>query len=103
MFLGNFEDIPKAEAFEQTIKLALKSLLNGQDIDTVSDDQIRQAVNDYFTRWDLKPGDPKRVFPLRAPDAMLTGSLYSIHIRTFLHYFKQGKLQLRFSRKKNNI
>ena len=47
-------------------------------------------VNDYFSRWNLKNGEKGRVWPLRVPDAMLTGSLYSIHIRTFLHYFTQG-------------
>ena len=45
-------------------------------------------------RWDLKPGDPNRVFPLRIPDAILTGSLYSVHISTFLHYFTQGLTEI---------
>lgn len=89
---GNFGEIPREEAFEQTIHLALKSLLGGKDIDTVTDDEIRESVNEYFTRWDLKPSDKRRVFPLRAPDAMLTGSLYSVHIRTFLHYFRQDQM-----------
>ena len=45
-------------------------------------------------RWDLPPKDPRRVYPLRIPDAVLAGSLYSIHIRTYLHYFNNGKLIL---------
>lgn len=89
---GNFGELPKEEAFEQTINLAFKNLLNGKDIDTVTDDEIRDSINEYFTRWDLKPGDPRRVFPLRAPDNILTGGLYSIHIRTFLHHFRQDQM-----------
>lgn len=88
--LGNFGELKREDAFGQTIRLALKSLLGGKDIDTVTDDEIRTSVNDYFSRWDLKMGDPRRVFPLRVPDSMLTGSIYSVHIRTYLHYFRQS-------------
>ena len=65
-----------------------------KDIDEMTDDEIRAAVADYFTRWDLKPGTKGRVFPLRIPDAVLTGSLYSTHINTWLHYFTQGLNQI---------
>ena len=82
----NFADITKEEAFEKTVELAFENLLGKEkDIDSMSDDEIRAAVADYFTRWDLKPGSPGRVFPLRIPDAVLTGSLYSTHINTYLH------------------
>ena len=58
----------------------------------MTDDEIRAAVADYFTRWDLKPGTKGRVFPLRIPDAVLTGSLYATHINTYLHYFSQDQM-----------
>ena len=50
-------------------------------------------------RWDLPPKDPRRVYPLRIPDAVLAGSLYSIHIRTYLHYFNNGELRIPKSRR----
>lgn len=88
----NFGELSKEDAFSETIELAFKNLLGGKELSDVSDDEIRESVRDYFTKWDLKPGDPNRVFPLRIPDAILTGSLYSVHISTFLHYFTQDQM-----------
>jgi len=89
----NFADITKEEAFERTVELAFGNLLGKEkDIDQMTPDEIRAAVADYFTRWDLKPGSKGRVFPLRIPDAVLTGSLYSTHINTYLHYFTQDQM-----------
>jgi hypothetical protein len=58
----------------------------------MSEDEIRSAVRMYFSRVDLMPGSPGKVFPLRIPDAVLTGSLYSTHINTYLHYFTQDQM-----------
>ena len=89
----NFADITKEEAFEKTVELAFKNLLGKEkDIDSMSEDEIRSAVRMYFSRVDLMPGSPGKVFPLRIPDAVLTGSLYSTHINTYLHYFTQDQM-----------
>ena len=52
-FLANFANISKEEAFEKTVELAFKNLLGeAKDIDQMTDDEIRAAVNDYYTRFD---------------------------------------------------
>lgn len=89
---ANFGDIPREEAFEKTVELAFKNMLGGRDPNDMTDDEIRASINEYYTRWDLPPKDPKRVYPLRIPDAVLGGSLYSIHIRTYLHYFSNDNM-----------
>ena len=54
-FSANFANISKEEAFEKTVELAFKNLLGeAKDIDQMSDDEIRAAVNDYYTRFDLR-------------------------------------------------
>ena len=51
-FLANFANISKEEAFEKTVELAFKNLLGeAKDIDQMTDDEIRAAVNDYYTRF----------------------------------------------------
>ena len=87
----NFANITKKRAFEKTVELAFQNIL-GRDVDSMSDDEIRAAVCMYFSRSDLMPGSPGRVFPLKIPDAVLTGSLYSTHINTYLHYFTQDQM-----------
>ena len=103
--------------------MAFANMLGGRDPMDMTDDEIRASLNEYYTRyvaaycpgrrtksknlegfpfrtfisvfrWDLPPKDPRRVYPLRIPDAVLAGSLYSIHIRTYLHYFNNGELRI---------
>jgi len=71
---ANFGDISREEAFEKTVELAFNNMLGGRDPNDMTDDEIRDSINDYYTRWDLPPKDPKRVYPLRIPDAVLGGS-----------------------------
>ena len=46
----NFGDMPKEQAFGETIEMAFKNLLNGKELMTLSDDEIRSAVREYFTK-----------------------------------------------------
>ena len=66
-FSANFANISKEEAFEKTVELAFKNLLGeAKDIDQMSDDEIRAAVNDYYTRFDLKLNSQAPVLPFTA-------------------------------------
>ena len=47
---ANFGDIPREEAFEKTVELAFKNMLGGRDPNDMTDDEIRESLNDYYTR-----------------------------------------------------
>ena len=48
--LANFGDIPREEAFEKTVELAFKNMLGGRDPNDMTDDEIRESINEYYTR-----------------------------------------------------
>ena len=78
--------------FNEVVRIAMRKILNGKLPDEVTEDEIRESVREYFSLQDAPM--EKRTFPLRIPDVILTGGLYSHHIKTFSKSIKMENMLL---------